>query len=110
MVTNFFKSLLDFDPFASLSGLFSGSLGARTGEGVFLKKRKEEKKKNKLNNEQAWKLTGENHITRSPLLKKAYGETIQMKATEQYFPVVLFLSLWIKSVNLIIQMQAFQWC
>ena len=44
MVTNFFKSLLDFDPFASLSGLFSGSLGARTGEGVFLKKRKEENK------------------------------------------------------------------
>ena len=44
MVTNLFKSLLDFEPFASLSGLFSGSLGARTGEGVFLKKRKEENK------------------------------------------------------------------
>ena len=41
MVTNLFKSLLDFEPFVSLSGLFSGSLGARTGEGVFLKKRKE---------------------------------------------------------------------
>ena len=67
MVTNLFKSLLDFEPFASLSGLFSGSLGARTGEGVFLKKRKE---KNKLNDEQAWKLTGENNITRSLLPKK----------------------------------------
>ena len=103
MVTNLFKSLLDFEPFVSLSGLFSGSLGARTGEGVFLKKRKEKNEHtNKLNDEQAWKPTCENHITRSPVLKKTYGETIQMKATEQYFPVVLFLSLWIKSVNWII--------
>ena len=103
MVTNLFKSLLDFEPFASLSGLFSGSLGARTGEGVFLKKRKE-----KITNKQTQRWTGlEAHGRKShhkvSSTKKTYGETIQVKATEQYFPVVLLLSLWIKSVNLIIQ-------
>ena len=110
MVTNLFKSLLDFEPFASLSGLFSGSLGARTGEGVFLKKRKEE---NKYKQMQRW--TGlEAHRRKSyhkvSSTQKTYGESIQMKAIEQYFPVVLFLILWIKSVKLIIQMQAFQRC
>ena len=28
------------------------------------------------------------------LWKKSYGVTIQMKATEQYFPVVLFIILY----------------
>ena len=45
---------------------------------------------------------------------KSYGVTIQMKATEQYFPVVLFvmlykvvlLSLWMKSYRVTIQMKA----
>ena len=45
---------------------------------------------------------------------KSYGVTIQMKATEQYFPVVLFvmlykvvlLSLWMKSYGVTIQMKA----
>ena len=46
---------------------------------------------------------------------KFYGVTIQMKATEQYFPVVLFimlykvaliLSLWMKSYGVTIQMKA----
>ena len=36
--------------------------------------------------------------------------TIQIKATEQYFPVVLFImlhnNLWIKSLSVIIQMKA----
>ena len=27
---------------------------------------------------------------------KSYGVTIQMKATEQYFPVVLFIKLYMK--------------
>ena len=46
---------------------------------------------------------------------KSYGVTIQMNATEQYFPVVLFimlykvaliLSLWMKSYGGTIQMKA----
>ena len=46
---------------------------------------------------------------------KSYSVTIQMKATEQYFPVVLFimlykvvliLSLWMKSLSVTIQMKA----
>ena len=45
---------------------------------------------------------------------KPHGVTIQMKATEQYFPVVLFvmlykvvlLSLWMKSYGVTIQMKA----
>ena len=45
---------------------------------------------------------------------KPHGVTIQMKATEQYFPVVLFvmlykvvlLSLWMKSYCVTIQMKA----
>ena len=45
---------------------------------------------------------------------KSYGVTIHMKATEQYFPVVLFimlyvvlnLSLWMKSFGKTIQMTA----
>ena len=45
---------------------------------------------------------------------KSYRVTIQMKATEQYFPVVLFvmlykvvlLSLWMKSYHVTIQMKA----
>ena len=45
---------------------------------------------------------------------KSYGVIIQMKATEQYFPVVLFvmlykvvlLSLWMKSYGVTIQMKA----
>ena len=45
----------------------------------------------------------------------SYGVTIQMKATEQYFPMVLFimlynvvlnLSLWKKSFGITIQMKA----
>ena len=43
---------------------------------------------------------------------KFYGVTIQMKTTEQYFPVVLFImlykvSLWMKSYDLTIQMKPF---
>ena len=48
---------------------------------------------------------------------KSYGETIQMKATEQYFPVVLFimlykvvlllLSQWVKSYDVTIQVKPF---
>ena len=30
---------------------------------------------------------------------KSYGVTIQMKATEQYFPVVLFVMLYKMDVN-----------
>ena len=45
---------------------------------------------------------------------KPHGVTIQIKATEQYFPVVLFvmlckvvlLSLWMKSYGVTIQMKA----
>ena len=45
---------------------------------------------------------------------KPHGVTIQMKAIEQYFPVVLFvmlykvvlLSLWMKSYGVTIQMKA----
>ena len=42
---------------------------------------------------------------------KSYGVTIQMKATEQYFPVVLFIILckvvlWMKSYGVTIQMKA----
>ena len=37
---------------------------------------------------------------------KYCGVTIQMQATEQHFPVVLFLSLWMKSCGVTIQMQA----
>ena len=45
---------------------------------------------------------------------KPHGVTIQMKASEQYFPVVLFvmlykvviLSLWMKSYRVTIQMKA----
>ena len=46
---------------------------------------------------------------------KSYGVTIQMKATEQYFPVVLFIMLcevvltfwvWMESYGVIIQMKA----
>ena len=44
---------------------------------------------------------------------KSYGVTIQMKATEQYFPAVLFimlykvvLVLWMKSLSVTIQMKA----
>ena len=45
---------------------------------------------------------------------KPHGVTVQMKATEQYFPVVLFvmlykvvlLSLWMKSYGVTIQMKA----
>ena len=45
---------------------------------------------------------------------KPHGVTIQMKATEQYFPAVLFvmlykvvlLSLWMKSYRVTIQMKA----
>ena len=50
------------------------------------------------------------------LWMKFFSVTIQMKATEQYFPVVLFiilykvvltfLSLWMKSLNVTIQMKA----
>ena len=48
------------------------------------------------------------------LWMKSYGVIIQMKATEQYFPVVLFvmlykvvlLSLWMKSYGVTIQMKA----
>ena len=46
------------------------------------------------------------------LWMKFYGVTIQMKTTEQYFPVVLFImlykvSLWMKSYDLTIQMKPF---
>ena len=42
---------------------------------------------------------------------KSYGVTIQMKATEQYFPLVLFIILykvvlWMKSYGVTIQMKA----
>ena len=45
---------------------------------------------------------------------KPHGVTIQIKATEQYFPVVLFvmlykvvlLNLWMKSYGVTIQMKA----
>ena len=42
---------------------------------------------------------------------KSYSVTIQMKATEQYFPVVLFIILykvvlWMKSYDVTIQMKA----
>ena len=40
---------------------------------------------------------------------KSYGVTIQTKATEQFFPVVLFyclLSLWMKSYGVTIQLKA----
>ena len=42
---------------------------------------------------------------------KSYSVTIQMKATEQYFPVVLFIILykvvlWMKSYGMTIQMKA----
>ena len=40
---------------------------------------------------------------------KSFGVNIQMKATEQYFHVVLFtmlLSLWMKSLSVTIQMNA----
>ena len=46
---------------------------------------------------------------------KSYGVTIQMKATERYFPMVLFimlyklvlfLCLWMKSYGMTIQMKA----
>ena len=47
---------------------------------------------------------------------KSYGVIIQMKATEQYFPEVLFimlykvrfllLSMWMKSYSVIIEMKA----
>ena len=42
---------------------------------------------------------------------KSYGVTIQMKASEQYFPVVLFIILykvvlWMKSYGMTIQMKA----
>ena len=36
---------------------------------------------------------------------KSYGVTIQMKATEQYFSMVLF-NLWMKSYGVTIQMKA----
>ena len=34
---------------------------------------------------------------------KSYGVTIQMKATEQYFPVVLFIMFSIQSVDEILR-------
>ena len=46
---------------------------------------------------------------------KSYSLTIQMKVTEQYFPVLLFLcgtrwfsllSMWMKSLSVTIQMKA----
>ena len=50
------------------------------------------------------------------LWMKSYGVTIQMKATEQHFPVVLFImpqrlflllrSLWMKSIGVTIQINA----
>ena len=48
---------------------------------------------------------------------KSYGVKIEMKATEQYFPVVLFmlphkvvltLNLWMKSYGVTIQMNPFR--
>ena len=38
---------------------------------------------------------------------KSYGVTIQMKATEQYFPVVLFIILYNVVLNLSLQMKSF---
>ena len=38
---------------------------------------------------------------------KSYGVTIQMKATEQYFPVVLFIILYNVVLNLSLRMKSF---
>ena len=38
---------------------------------------------------------------------KSYGVTIQMKATEQYFPVVLFIILYDVVLNLSLRMKSF---
>ena len=40
---------------------------------------------------------------------KSYGVTIQMKATEQYFPVVLFITLY-KVVLTFESMDEILWC
>ena len=40
---------------------------------------------------------------------KSYGVTIQMKATEQYFPVVLFITLY-KVVLTFESVDEIQWC
>ena len=40
---------------------------------------------------------------------KSYGVTIQMKATEQYFPVVLFIMLY-KVVLTILYVNEILWC
>ena len=40
---------------------------------------------------------------------KSYGVTIQMKATEQYFPVVLFITLY-KVVLTFESMDEIPWC
>ena len=43
------------------------------------------------------------------LWKKSYGVTIQMKATEQYFPVVLFIMLY-KVVLTFESVDEILWC
>ena len=43
------------------------------------------------------------------LWMKSYGVTIQIKATEQYFPVVLFITLY-KVVLTILYVNKILWC
>ena len=41
---------------------------------------------------------------------KSYSVTIQMKATEQYFPVVLFIMLYKEVLSVTVQIEATEQC
>ena len=41
---------------------------------------------------------------------KSYSVTIQMKATEQYFPVVLFIMLYKVVLSVTVQIEATEQC